>query len=153
MAGTFSQLYIHLVFAVKGRQNLIMREWKEDLYHYIGGVIKANKQKPIIINGMPDHVHIFFGQTPSSCLSTIVREIKSNSSNFINSRHLLPHRFAWQEGYGAFSYSHSHIGYLYKYIVNQEDHHKRSTFREEYVSLLQRFKIDYKQEYLFNWID
>jgi REP element-mobilizing transposase RayT len=119
----------------------------------MGAIVKAQNQKPIIINGMPDHVHIFLGQTPSSCLSNIVREIKSNSSNFINTKRLLPRRFSWQEGYGAFSYSHSHIRHLYNYIFNQEEHHKKSTFKEEYLSLLQRFDIEYKQEFLFDWID
>jgi putative transposase len=151
MAATFSQLYIHLVFAVQQRQSLIMDEWKDELYKYIGGIIKSKKQKPIIINGMCDHIHIFVGLTPSYTISTLVREIKSNSTLFINSKKLQPKRFGWQEGYGAFSYSQSHVGHLYNYILNQPVHHKKTTFREEYVSLLRNFEIPYEERYLFEW--
>ena len=151
MAGTFSQLYIHLVFAVKGRQNLIMDEWKDELYKYIAGIIKSKNQKPLIINGMPDHIHILVGLTPSYMISTLVNQIKSNSSGFINAKKLLSSKFYWQEGYGAFTYSQSHVGHLYNYIANQSEHHKKATFKEEYISLLKKFEISYNEKYLFDW--
>ena len=106
MAGTFSQIYIQVVFAVKGRENLISKSWKDDLHKYISGIINGKEQKPIIVNGMPDHIHAFIGLRPSMSISDLVRDIKNNSSNFINEQKLVPGKFSWQEGYGAFSYSH-----------------------------------------------
>jgi REP element-mobilizing transposase RayT len=153
MPGTFSQLYIHLVFAVKGRQNLIRNEWKDDLYKYISGIIKAKKHKSIIINGMPDHVHIFLGLSPSTNISDLVREIKTNTTRFINSKNYLTSKFCWQEGYGAFSYSQSHIGNLYNYIFNQEHHHRHRSFKQEYIGFLEKFEINYDSRFLFDWID
>ena len=153
MAGTFSQLYIHIVFAVKGRENLIGNTWKDELHKYIAGIIIGKNQKPIIINGMPDHIHCFIGLKPSIAISDLVRDIKNNSSKFINDKKLVRGKFSWQEGYGAFSYSHSHIQNVYNYILNQEDHHKRKTFKEEYLELLKKFKIDYNENYLFKWIE
>src|SRR3954469_25920667 len=123
MPGTFSQLYIQVVFAVKGRENLIEKSWKEELHKYIAGIIKGNDQKPIIVNGMPDHIHAFIGLRPSMAISDLVRDIKNNSSNFINDKKLVKGKFQWQEGYGAFSYSQSHIQNVYDYILNQEEHH------------------------------
>jgi putative transposase len=151
MAGTFSQLYVHLVFAVKGRQNLIMDEWKDELYKYIAGIIKSKNEKPLIINGMPDHIHIFVGLTPSYMISTLVNQIKSNSSGFINAKKLSSSKFYWQEGYGAFTYSQSHVGLLYNYIANQSEHHKKATFKQEYISLLKKFEVNYNEKYLFDW--
>src|SRR6266550_2699448 len=133
MAGTFTQLYIQVVFAVKGRENLIRQEWKEELHKYLAGVIKGKDQKPIIVNGMPDHIHAFIGLRPSMSISDLVRDIKNNSSNFINDSKFIKGRFSWQEGYGAFSYAHSQVDAVYNYILNQEEHHKKKTFREEYV--------------------
>ena len=153
MAGTFSQLYIHIVFAVKGRENLIGNTWKDELHKYIAGIINGKNQKPIIINGMPDHIHCFIGLKPSIAISDLVRDIKNNSSKFINDKKLVRGKFSWQEGYGAFSYSHSHIQNVYNYILNQEDHHKKKTFKEEYLELMKKFKIDYNEKYLFNWIE
>ena len=153
MAGTFSQLYIHIVFAVKGRENLIGKTWKDDLHKYIAGIIKGKNQKPIIINGMPDHIHCFIGLKPTIAISDLVRDIKNNSSKFINDKKLVRGKFSWQEGYGAFSYSHSHIQNVYNYILNQKDHHKRKTFKEEYLELMKKFEIDYNEKYLFNWIE
>ncbi len=151
MANTFSQLYIQIVFAVKGRQNLIHHAWKEDLHKYIAGIIKGKGQKPIIVNGMPDHLHIFVGLRPAMAISDLVRDIKNNSSNFINDRHLVNGRFSWQEGYGAFSYSHSHIENVYNYILNQETHHQKQTFKTEYLGLLSTFEIPFDEKYLFEW--
>ena len=153
MPGTFSQIYIQIVFAVKGRQNLIHDSWKNDLHKYIAGIIKGKNQKPIIVNGMPDHIHAFVGLRPAMAIADLARDIKNNSSNFINDHKFVKGKFAWQEGYGAFSYSHSHIGNVYDYILNQETHHKKKTFKEEYIDLLKKFEIEHDEKYLFDWYD
>ncbi|MBU2445232.1 MAG: IS200/IS605 family transposase [Bacteroidetes bacterium] len=163
MAGTFSQVYIQVVFAVKGRENLISKKWKDDLNKYIAGIIKGKEQKSIIVNGMPDHIHAFIGLRPSMAISDLVRDIKNNSTNFINEKKLVNGKFSWQEGYGAFSYGHSQIGTVYNYISNQEKHHKKKTFRpanstqfyggEEYLDFLKKFEIKYDERYLFVWIE
>lgn len=153
MPGTFSQIYIQVVFAVKGRENLISNSWKTDLHKYISGIIKGKEQKPIIVNGMPDHIHAFIGLRPAKPISDIVRDIKNNSTNFINDNKLVRGKFSWQQGYGAFSYSHSHINKVYDYILNQEEHHKKKTFREEYLELLKKFEIPYDEKYLFDWFE
>jgi len=149
MAATYSQVYLQIVFVVKGRQNLIADSWKDELHKYISGIIKGKGHKPIIVNGMPDHVHVFVGLKPSMAISDLVRDIKNNSSKFINEKGLVKGRFAWQEGYGVFSYSHSHIRRVYDYVLNQEEHHRKTTFMEEYRRLLEEFEIEYHQEYLF----
>ncbi len=133
MPGTYSQIYIQVVFAVKGRENLIHKEWKDELNKYIAGIVKNKEQKPIIINGMPDHIHAFIGLRPSMKISDLVRDIKNNSSNFVNEKKWMKGKLCWQEGYGVFSYSHSHIEAVYNYILNQEEHHRKKTFREEYT--------------------
>lgn len=153
MPGTFSQIYIQIVFAVKGRENLISNSWKDELHKYIAGIIKAKDQKPIIVNGMPDHIHAFVGLRPSMSISDLVRDIKNNSSNFINERKLVSGKFSWQEGYGAFSYAHSQIETVYNYILNQEEHHKTKNFREEYIGFLKKFEVAYDEKYLFEWIE
>lgn len=153
MPGTFSQLYIQVVFAVKGRENLILNKWKDNLHKYIAGIIKGKDQKPIIVNGMPDHVHVFFGLKPASSISDIVRDIKNNSSNFINDNKFVHGHFSWQNGYAAFSYSHSHISNVYNYILNQEKHHRKRTFKEEYLEILKKFEVEYNEKYLFEWIE
>jgi len=153
MPGTFSQIYIQIVFAVKGRQNLIHDSWKNDLHKYIAGIIKGKNQKSIIVNGMPDHIHAFVGLRPAMAIADLARDIKNNSSNFINDHQFVKGKFAWQEGYGAFSYSHSHIGNVYDYVLNQEKHHKKKTFKEEYIDLLRKFEIEHDEKYLFDWYD
>jgi REP element-mobilizing transposase RayT len=153
MAGTFSQVYIQIVFAVKGRENLISKTWKDNLHKYIAGIIKGKEQKPIIVNGMPDHIHAFVGLRPSMPISDLVRDIKNNSSNFINENKLVKGKFSWQEGYGAFSYSHSHIQQVYDYILNQEEHHRKRTFKDEYFELLKKFEIEFNEKYLFEWLE
>jgi REP element-mobilizing transposase RayT len=153
MPGTFSQIYIQVVFAVKGRNNLIGNNWNTELHKYIAGIIKGKGQKPIIVNGMPDHIHAFIGLLPAMALSDLVRDIKNNSSNFINDHNWLKEKFAWQAGYGAFSYSHSQISSVYNYILHQEKHHKRKTFKEEYSEFLKKFEIAYDEKYLFEWYD
>lgn len=153
MAGTFSQIYIQLVFAVKGRESLIHEEWEERLYQYITGIIRSREQKLIAINGMPDHIHIFIGIKPSCCLSDLVREIKKGSNEFIQLNKLTKFKFSWQEGYGAFSYSHSQIESVAKYVLNQKEQHKKTSFREEYIDFLNKFEIEHDEKFLFNWID
>jgi putative transposase len=153
MSGTFSQIYIQVVFAVKGRENLIHKEWKDDLHKYIAGIIKGKNQKSIIVNGMSDHIHAFIGLRPVMPISDLVRDIKNNSSNFINDNKLVKGKFSWQEGYGAFSYSHSHIENVYQYILNQEEYHKKKTFKEEYTDFLRKFNIEHDEKYLFDWIE
>lgn len=153
MAGTYSQIYIQVVFAVKGRQNLIGKVWKEILNKYIAGIITGKEQKSIIVNGMPDHIHAFIGLKPSMRISDLVRDIKNNSSKFINEQHFIRGKFSWQEGYGVFSYGHSQIERVYNYILNQERHHKKRTFREEYLALLEKFNIPFDKPYLFDWIE
>ena len=152
MTGTYSQIYIHIVFAVKGRQNLISNLWKDELHKYISGIIKGKDQKSIIVNGMPDHIHAFIGLRPAMAISDLVRDIKNNSSNFINDKKFIKGKFSWQEGYGAFSYSHSQIKTVYNYILNQEKHHKKKTFQEEYNELLEKFEVEHDKKYLFEWI-
>ncbi len=153
MAGTFSQIYIQVVFAVKGRENLIGKKWKDELNKYIAGIIKGKGQKPIIVNGVSDHIHAFIGLKPVMAISDLVRDIKNNSSNFINDNKYIVGKFSWQEGYGAFSYSHSHINAVFNYIKNQELHHNKATFREEYVKLLKKFEVAYDEKFLFKWIE
>jgi REP element-mobilizing transposase RayT len=153
MPGTFSQIYIQIVFAVKGRENLIANSWKEELHKYIGGIIKSKGQKPIIVNGMPDHIHAYVGLKPNMALSDLVRDIKNNASNFVNDNKYVKWKFTWQESYGAFSYSHSHIGRVYDYILNQELHHKKKTFKQEYISFLKKFEITFDEKYLFDWYE
>lgn len=152
MAGTFSQIYIQVVFAVRSRNSLIHSTWEEELYKYISGICKNKGQKLLAINGMPDHIHILIGLKPSSCLSDLVREIKKSSNNFINEKRFTPSKFQWQEGYGAFSYSHSALDNVISYINNQKEHHQKHTFREEYISFLKKFELAFKDEDLFEWI-
>jgi putative transposase len=151
MPGTFSQIYIQIVFAVKGRENLIGKEWKEELFKYISGIITGKNQKSIIVNGVSDHIHLFVGIKPSMAVSDLVRDVKNNSTNWINERKFVKGKFAWQEGFGSFSYSHSQIGNVYDYILNQEAHHKKRTFKEEYLDFLQIFDIEFEEKYLFEF--
>lgn len=148
MPGTFSQIYIQAVFAVKGRQNFLHPEWRTEVFKYMSGIIKNKGQKPIIVNGVSDHVHLFFGLRPVMAISDLVRDVKNNSSNFINEQ-----KFSWQEGYGVFSYSHSHIDNVYHYVENQEEHHRKKTFREEYFGFLRKFEIPFEEKYLFEFYD
>ena len=123
------------------------------MFKYIAGIIKGKNQKPIIVNGVADHVHVFVGLKPSMSIADLVRDIKNNSSNYINAQKWVRGKFSWQEGYGAFSYAHSQIEDVYQYIANQEEHHRKKTFKEEYLEFLRRFEIDYNDQYLFDWID
>ena len=153
MANTFSQIYIQTVFAVSNRLSLIRPEFKEDLHKYITGIVKNQKQKLIVINGMPDHLHILIGLRPSMALADLVREIKADSANFINENKWVRGRFSWQEGYGAFSYGHSQLDTIIRYIQNQEKHHRRRTFKEEYLAWLKKYEIAFEEKYVFEFID
>lgn len=153
MSSTYSQIYIQIVFAVKGRQSLIQQSWEEELYKYITGIIQNKGQKMLAINGMPDHIHILIGMKPSCNLSDLVREVKKASNGFINEKKFCPFKFEWQEGYGAFSYSHSALENVFGYIANQKEHHRKKSFREEYVDFLKKFDVEFKEEYLFEWIE
>lgn len=152
MAGTYSQIYIQIVIAVKGRQNLLAREWRDNVFKYMSGIIKNKGHKPIIVNGVSDHVHAFIGLKPSMALSDLVRDVKNNSTNFINDNNWINGNFSWQEGYGAFSYSHSQIENVYNYILTQEVHHAKQTFKEEYMDFLRKFEVKHDVRYLFEWI-
>jgi REP element-mobilizing transposase RayT len=153
MAGTFSQIYIQYVFAVKGRENLLQKPWRDEVFKYMAGIIKGKNQKPIIVNGVADHVHVFVGLKPTMAISDLIRDIKNNSSKFINDNKFVQGKFSWQEGYGAFSYAHSQLNHVYQYILNQEAHHKKKSFREEYFDFLQKFEIEYDEKYVFDWLE
>lgn len=150
---TYSQIYIQIVFAVKNRQALIASSWEEELYKYITGIIQNKGQKMLVINGMPDHIHILIGMKPSCCLSDLVREVKKSSNSFIKEKEFSKYKFEWQEGFGAFSYSHSSLDNVIGYINNQKEHHKKRSFKEEYIDFLEKFNIEFKDEYLFEWVE
>ena len=153
MANTYSQIYIHAIFATKGRHNLIQDEWESVLYAYIGGIINNLGCKTIIVNGYLNHVHTFFELKPSMRLSDIIRDVKNNSSKFLNEKGYSLGRFEWQEGFGSFSYSYSQIENVYNYILKQREHHKVKTFREEYLNFLKKFNVPYNEKYLFDFGD
>jgi putative transposase len=153
MPNTYTQLYIQFVFAVKHRQSLVHKAWKDELYKYIIGIVQNNKSKMLAINGMADHIHIFIGYKPSIPIPDLVKDIKVASSLWINEKNLVKQKFNWQEGYGAFSYRLRDIDEICKYIQNQELHHKKRTFREEYTSLLKKFDVEYEEKYLFEFFD
>lgn len=146
---TYTQIHIQLVFAVKFRQALIQKEWKDDLFKYITGIIQNRKHKLLSINGMPDHIHILIGLRPNQSLSDLVQEIKSISSKWINENKFISFRFEWQDSFGAFSYGESQINDVIKYIENQEKHHQKKSFREEYLHFLEKFEIEYDEKYVF----
>lgn len=152
MANTYSQIYIQIVFAVEGRQNLIDPKHNDDLQKYITGIVTAPRQKLIAINNLPDHAHILIGQRPDSALSDLVGDIKSGSTNFINRQRWVKGRFNWQEGFGAFSYSRSQLDAVSRYVQNQQKHHQRRSFHDEYVKLLDRFDVPYDERYIFKSI-
>lgn len=151
MANTYSQIYIQIVFAVGGRLNLIEKEWKNELYKYITGIVKNNNQKLLAVGGVKNHIHILIGLKPNIALSDLVRDIKANSSRFVNEKKLVRGKFAWQEGFGAFSYSHSQLNDVVRYIQNQEEHHKTNNFKDEYLKFLKRYEIDFDEKYLFDF--
>lgn len=149
MANTFSQLYIHCVFAVKYRASVIQQEWEEQLHKYITGIIQNNGHKMLAINSVPDHLHLLLGMNPQQSVSDIMRLVKGDSSEFINKNEFTSSRFNWQEGYGAFSNSRSQIDGVINYINHQKEHHKQIPFREEYIKILTDYGIEYEEKYLF----
>jgi len=149
MPNTYSQLYVQIVFAVKGRQNLISKNNCEELHKYITGIIQNREQKLLAIYCMPDHIHIFVNIKPSISISDLVRDIKANSTKFINENNWIKGKFSWQEGFGAFSYSKSHVPNVIRYIQNQEIHHRKETFLDEYRRMLKVFEIEYDDQYIF----
>jgi putative transposase len=153
MANTYSQIYIQTVFAVDGRLSLIRAEFKEELYEYMTGIVRNSRQKLIAINGMSDHVHILIGLKPSMALADLVQDIKVGSSKFINKKQWVRGRFSWQEGYGAFSYGHSQLDTIINYIRNQEKHHRRRTFKDEYLAWLKKYEVRFDDKFLFKFID
>jgi len=152
MANTYTQLYIQFVFAVQGRQNLLPPSHRDELQKYITGIVQHRKHKMLAIYCMPDHTHILVGLNPVTSISDLVRDIKSISSGFINEKNWIRGKFNWQEGYGAFSYSRSQLDSVIKYILQQEQHHKKTTFKEEYFDLLNQFAIEYDERFVFQWI-
>lgn len=153
MANTFSQLYLQFVFAVQHNLKLIPREHKEELHKYITGLVQKREAKMLAVHCMPDHAHIFVGFKPTIYIPDFVKEIKVQSNEFIVKKKWVGPRFAWQEGYGVFSYSRSHIDRVIKYILNQEKHHRKVTFRKEYIAILDKFEIPYQERFLFDFND
>lgn len=153
MANTYTQIHIQIVFAVQGCQCLLPKQHRPELYKYITGIVQKRKHKMLAINGMDDHIHMFIGLKPDMALSDLVRDVKAASSGFVNEKKWLRGKFNWQEGYGAFSYCHSHVDAVCKYVQNQETHHKRTTFKAEYLELLKEFFVEHDERYLFTWID
>jgi putative transposase len=150
MANTYTQIYLHIVFAVEGRQNLIAPEHNDELQKYITGIGTGQKHKLIAINNMPDHLHMLVGLRPDAALSDLVREVKANSSKFINEKRWVMGRFSWQEGFGAFSHARSQLDTVIHCIQNQPKHHAKQSFRDEYVKLLEKFAVEYDPKYIFN---
>lgn len=153
MANTYSQMYDQIVFAVQNRKNIIPQKNKEELHKYITGIIKNREQKLLAVNCMPDHTHIFIGFRPNICISGLVRDIKTATSLFIKEKRWVKGMFYWQEGFGSFTYSHSQLTDVINYIKNQEEHHKKKSFKEEYLELLKKFDIEYNEKYLFDWYE
>ncbi len=153
MANTYTQIYIQIVFSIKWRQNLIQKTWKDEMYKYICGIVNAKEQKVYAIGGVADHIHILVSIKPNILISDLVRDIKSNSSKWVNEKGFVKEKFQWQEGFGAFSYSQSQLDSVIGYINNQEQHHHKKTFKDEYIELLQKFNVEYNDKYLFEWIE
>ena len=153
MANTYTQINIHAVFSVKGRGNLLTQNFRESLFKYLSGILNNEKQFSLAVNGYLDHVHLLFEQHPTTALSDIMRVAKTNSSKWINKNKFVKGQFEWQDGYGAFSYSRSQRNNVIQYIINQENHHKKITFREEYMDLLKKFEIPFEGKYVFEFYD
>ena len=151
--GTFTQMYVQLIFAVQNRKALLTKEIRPRVFEYISGIITQMDHKSIIVNGVSDHIHIFIGLNPKISVSDTVHNIKRSSSIFIKNERLSRFKFTWQEGYGSFTYSRSHIERVYKYIENQEKHHQKTTFKSEYINFLDRYQIEYDKRFLFDFFD
>jgi REP element-mobilizing transposase RayT len=153
MANTYTQLNTHVIFTVKGRENILPAKMRPELFKYISGFLTNTNQFSLAVNGYKDHVHMFFEMGPAKSLSDIVRIVKANSSKWINEKKLVAGKFSWQEGYGGFSYSRSQRDDVIKYIMKQEEHHQQKTFREEYLSILKTFEINYNEAYIFEFYE
>jgi putative transposase len=153
MANTYTQLYIQFVFTVKGRENLVKESFRDELEKIICGIVTNHKCKTYAIYCNPDHTHLFVGMHPNITPSKLMEQVKSGSSKWLNDKKYLPYKFSWQDGFGAFSYSRSHINNVVQYVINQPEHHKKQTFKEEYLLFLEKFEIEYKEKYLFEWYD
>ena len=153
MAHTYTQLHIQVVFAVQNRDCVIRNSWKNELHKYITGIIENHNHKVMAINGMPDHLHILFGMRPTQSLSDLIQDIKGGSSKWINQKGYVKGKFSWQEGYGAFSYSKSHVDAVIDYIKHQEKHHRKKTFVEEYHEFLEKFEVDFDKRYIFKPVE
>jgi REP element-mobilizing transposase RayT len=153
MSNTYTQIYIHIIFSVKGRQNLIQKNWRDELHKYICGIINGKDEKVYAIGGIADHIHLLVSIKPNISISDLVRDIKANSSKWINEKQMVVGKFQWQEGFGAFSYSQSQIDTVIAYINNQEKHHEKNTFKDEYLDLLRKFNVEYNEKFLFEWIE
>jgi len=148
MASTYTQIHIHAIFAVQNRLSLVQKQWKDELYQYITGIIEKNTHKLLAIGGMPDHIHVLFGMRPTQSISDLMQDIKGCSSIWINKKQFVKGKFSWQEGYGAFSYGKSQIDGVVRYINNQEIHHKKRTFAEEYLEFLKLFILEYDERFV-----
>lgn len=153
MANTYTQCYFHLVFAVKNRDALIKKEWKDELEMYITGIVQNHKHKMLAIGTMPDHIHIFIGYNVNHLIPDLVEEIKTSSNAWIKTNRFSKFRFEWQKGYGAFTHARSQIDTVVKYVLTQEEHHKTRPFREEYLEILRKNDIEFKEEYVFEFFD
>ncbi|HAG15346.1 MAG TPA: IS200/IS605 family transposase [Bacteroidales bacterium] len=153
MANTYTQMNVHAVFSVLGRENLLIDKLRPELFKYISGILKNSKQFPLAVNGYKDHVHIFFELHPTTSVSEVIQIVKTNSSKWINDNNILAEKFNWQSGYGAFTYMRSQRNDVINYIINQEKHHAKRSFKDEYIDLLRKFEIDYKDAYLFEFYD
>ena len=149
MANTYTQIHIHVIFAVQNRQSLIRSEWSDDLYKYITGIVQNYDHKVLQINGIADHVHILIGFRPNQSLSELMKYVKQDSAKWINHNEFVNGRFSWQKGYAAFSYSASQVPQVIRYIQNQERHHKKKSFREEYLDFLEKFDVDFDERFIF----
>jgi putative transposase len=153
MANTFTQIHIQVVFTVQNRDCVIRKSWKDELNKYISGIIQNHNHKVLAINGMPDHIHILFGMRSTQSLSDLMQDIKGDSTKWINHKGYVKGKFSWQEGYGAFSYSKSHVNAVIDYIKNQEEHHEKKTFIEEYHDFLEKFEIEFDERYIFKPVE
>ena len=153
MANTYTQMYVHLVFSPKNRQALIRKTWRDELEKYITGIVQNYKHKMLAVNAMPDHIHIFIGYNVNHLIPDLVENIKTSSNAWIKKNRLTEYRFDWQKGYGAFSHSRSQLDTVVKYVLNQEEHHNKKTFREEYLEILRKNEIEFKDEYVFEFFD
>ncbi|GAA4451384.1 hypothetical protein GCM10023189_13360 [Nibrella saemangeumensis] len=153
MANTYTQLYVQIVFAVKGRQHLIPRHRKEELHQYITGIVQNRGQKLLAVHCMPDHTHLFVGFSPTLPIADLVRDVKQATSVWVKEKGITRSTFSWQEGYGAFTYAQSQVTDVVQYVLNQEEHHRKRTFRDEYIAFLERFEVPYDARYVFDFYD